>query len=57
MLTHRRGTDLKISIRLALASLGRDYNGVTKGKSIAELVAMVNELRREQIERGIIRKS
>ena len=49
----RKGTALKIDIRLALSSLGRD--GSTKGKRIAELEAMLADLRREQIDRGIIK--
>jgi len=54
MLTTRRGSDLKIHIRLALASLGR--NDTVKGKSVAKLETMLADLRREQIDRGIIRK-
>ncbi len=56
MLTTRRGTDLRIHIRLALLSLGLKPV-ITKRMSIAELEAMLTELRREQIERGIIKRT
>lgn len=56
MNAHRKGFDLKIQIALALHSLGRPHKGVTKGLTIAELDAMLKELRREQRERGNILK-
>ena len=53
MQTARRGSDLKIHISLALHSLGQ--SGTTKGKSTSEMEAMLSDLRKEQIKRGIIR--
>lgn len=55
MKQQRRGTDLKIHIKLALHSLGRDYSGATKGKTIAQLEEMLSGLRKEQVELGIIK--
>ncbi len=48
-----RGNTLRIQIRLASASLDRVT--VTHGRSIAELELILTALRREQIERGIIK--
>jgi len=46
----RKGSDLKIHIRLAAHSLGRKV--VTKGKTIEQLKTTLADLRREQTERG-----
>ncbi len=51
----KAGTFLKIDIRLALHSLGRDYKDATKGKTIAELRDMLVELRKQQLAAGIIK--
>lgn len=56
MRTHRKGTDLKIEIRLALYSLGYTIEGaIKKRSSISELQQMLSALRREQLERGILK--
>jgi hypothetical protein len=52
----RKGTALKIDLRLALASLGRPTDAI-KGKSVAEMEVMLSDLRNEQIERGIIKST
>lgn len=57
MQAHRKGTDLKIQIRLALLSLGRNPDRVAlKRLSIAQLEWWLGVLRREQRERGDILK-
>lgn len=56
MRAHRKGTDLRIQIRLGLYFLGRPYKGVTKGLTIAQMEAMLKELRREQIALGILKR-
>ena len=55
MQAHRRGTDLKIDITLALASLGQPYKLATKGMSIVDMTKMLADLRRQQLDRGIIK--
>ena len=55
MKTHGRGSALKIEIRLALLSLKRETNLKLNWLSIAELKAVLHNLRHEQIERGIIK--
>lgn len=55
MNSSRAGTMLKTDIKIALHSLGRDYHGATKGKTLAELREMLAELRKEQLAAGIIK--
>lgn len=55
MKAQRYGSHLKTDIAIALHSLGRDYKGATKGKTIAELKEMLSDLRKEQAEQGIIK--
>ena len=50
-----RKNDLRIQINLALASLDRGWKGATKGLTIAQMKDMLQDLRREQIRRGIIK--
>jgi hypothetical protein len=52
----RKGTNLKIDIRLALHSLGRDYNVKLDRLRIAQLEDMLAGLRIEQKARGGILK-
>ena len=56
MNAQRHGTNLKTHIRIALLSLGRDYEGAGKGMKIAELEAYLKELRAEQRAVGGILK-
>lgn len=55
MRAQRRGSDLKTHIAIALHSLGRDYEGATKGMAIADMEDFLKGLRSEQLERGIIK--
>lgn len=55
MNSQKRGTDLKIHIKLALHSLGRDYGISFKGMKISDLEAMLRGLRKEQRELGVIK--
>lgn len=57
MRSQRKGSNLKIQIRLALNSLGRDHSNATTGKSVAELEAILADLRREQIEQDAHRRN
>jgi hypothetical protein len=50
-----RKSDLRIQIHLALASLDRGWKGATKGLTVAQMKDMLQGLRREQIQRGIIK--
>lgn len=55
MKTHGRGAGLRIEIRLALLSLKRQTNLKLNRLTIDELKAVLHNLRREQLERGIIK--
>lgn len=51
-----RGSDLRTHIRIALLSLGRDYEGAGKGMKITELETYLKKLREEQRAVGGILK-
>lgn len=55
MKTHGRGNNLKIEIKLALLSLKRETNLKLNRLTIAELQAVLHNLRLEQIKYGIIK--
>lgn len=51
----RAGSMLKTDIALALQSLGRDHRKPLRSKTLAELRAMLADLRKEQVAAGIIK--
>ena len=55
MRCQRNGSNLKTHIKIALQSLGRDYEGATKGKTVEQMEVMLSALRVEQREAGIIK--
>ena len=57
MNAQRHGSNLKTHIAIALTTLGRDYVGACKGMTIADMEALLKELRKEQRERGGILKT